>query len=158
MIIYFCIELSLVRSYQGADGLASMVSDLQNAATNPELNGGCTDSVMTALSTALGSILVHTNSHLYVITDAIPNDDSVIETVFHQNSYWKAPVCDMIDCSIDIIILFQIFFIYIEPATLSGCIADPFDPGYRAMQDIATRTGGQVHYVLSEQVQEVGNV
>lgn len=78
----------------GTNALTNLISDLQDAATNPELNGGCTDSVMTALSTALGGILINTNSHLYIITDAIANDDSVIETAYHQNSIWKAPVCD----------------------------------------------------------------
>ncbi len=89
---YSHIGISLVTNYQGENALVNLLSDLRMAANNPDPAGNCTDSVMTALSTALGSILVHTNSHLYVITDATPNDDSVIETVFNQNSFWKAPV------------------------------------------------------------------
>ena len=76
--------------------------------------------------------LVHypTNrSPVYVVTDAPPKDNDVAETVFHQDSFWRAPI----------------HFIYVQPDPL--CVVSLEDPGYRKMVDISQRTGGQTFYL-----------
>ncbi|CAI2356797.1 unnamed protein product [Caenorhabditis sp. 36 PRJEB53466] len=107
---------------------AAMV-DLTKAIHSAPADGGCNDSVFSALSAAL-SLYPNNKSPIYVITDAIPNDSAEKETVFHLESYWRAPI----------------YFIYVTPPPADSCNSSPDSAGYRDMVDIATRTGGHTFY------------
>ena len=68
-----------------------MVNDLRAAQLNPGTDGGCTDGVLTAISTAVNLIITN-KSPIYVITDAIPNDLSLEDTIYQRNAFWRSPV------------------------------------------------------------------
>ncbi|VDM76646.1 unnamed protein product, partial [Strongylus vulgaris] len=72
-------------------------------------------------------------SPVYIITDALPNDLEVLESVFHLDSYWRVPLN----------------FIYVEPAPSSDCVTTIENPDYRAMDSLAQRSGGTTFYFSS---------
>uniref|UniRef100_A0A1I7UAH2 EGF-like domain-containing protein n=1 Tax=Caenorhabditis tropicalis TaxID=1561998 RepID=A0A1I7UAH2_9PELO len=107
---------------------AAMV-DLTKAIHSVPSDGGCDDVVFSAVASAL-SLYPTNKSPVYIITDANPNDSSEKETVFHLESYWRAPL----------------YFIYVQPAPGDGCNTSPDNSGYRDMTDVAARSGGNTFY------------
>ncbi|CAB3400052.1 unnamed protein product [Caenorhabditis bovis] len=105
------------------------VTDLNKAINSAPSDGGCEDAVFSAISSAL-SLYPNNKSPLYIITDANPNDSNEKETVFHLESYWRAPL----------------YFVYVQPAPGDGCNSSPDSSGYRDYIDIAGRTSGNTFY------------
>uniref|UniRef100_A0A914X133 Uncharacterized protein n=1 Tax=Plectus sambesii TaxID=2011161 RepID=A0A914X133_9BILA len=124
LVLFNNNQLSLVESYAS---LSDMIVDLRKAQLNPGMDGGCTDSVLTALSAAF-AIIDANKSPIYVFTDALANDNQLEDTITQRNSLWRSPV----------------YFVYVTPLASSGCSLDPFDNGYRAFNRIAVRTAGHV--------------
>ncbi|GMR44434.1 hypothetical protein PMAYCL1PPCAC_14629, partial [Pristionchus mayeri] len=108
-------------------------NDFQSKATNSANDlGGCTDSVLGAVATALTNLQMTQGSTVYVITDALADDqDTDMEAILQLNSYWRA----------------TINFLYVEPTAESGCISDLSDPGFRVFDEVANRFGGLAWHV-----------
>lgn len=70
------------------------IDDVISALNNVSLEDTrkCEDSVFTAIEMSLTSFLITNRSPIYVFTDALPNDEDEFETIFHLNTYWRAPV------------------------------------------------------------------
>ncbi|KAF1747592.1 hypothetical protein GCK72_024057 [Caenorhabditis remanei] len=119
-------KLLLNKRYDSWDGAKV---DLLKAIHSAPTDGGCDDVVFSAVASAL-SLYPTNKSPIYVITDANPNDNAEKETVFHLESYWRAPV----------------YFIYVQPGPADGCNTSPDNSAYRDMVDIASRTGGNTFY------------
>ncbi|VDN38510.1 unnamed protein product [Cylicostephanus goldi] len=91
-------------------------------------------------------------SPVYIITDALPNDLDAMESIFHLDSYWRVPVGSEIQCFLPYmayflnLALFQLNFIYLEPAPSADCATTIESPDYRAMDSLAQRTGGMTFY------------
>ncbi|GMS94510.1 hypothetical protein PENTCL1PPCAC_16684 [Pristionchus entomophagus] len=81
---------------------------------------------------ALTDVSLTQGSTVYVITDAMADDQSEFsESILQMNSFWRA----------------TINFIYVQPAPEDKCIADISDPGFRAFDDVANRFGGMAWQV-----------
>lgn len=119
-------KLLVNRQYDSWD--AAMV-DLTKAIHSAPSEGGCDDVVMSAVASAL-SLYPTNKSPIYVITDATPNDSAEKETVFHLESYWRAPI----------------YFIYVQPSPADGCNSSPDNSAYRDMVDMAARSSGNTFY------------
>ena len=85
----FFLEISLIQSYSA---LSDMIADLRNVQLNPDTNGGCTDSVLAALTSALGGVALSNKSPVYVFTDALANDAQLEEGIHQRNTFWRASV------------------------------------------------------------------
>uniref|UniRef100_A0A8R1DV95 Uncharacterized protein n=1 Tax=Caenorhabditis japonica TaxID=281687 RepID=A0A8R1DV95_CAEJA len=107
---------------------AAMV-DMTKAIHSAPSDGGCTDSVFSAIAAAL-SQYPNNKSPIYVFTDANPNDSAEKETVFHLESYWRAPI----------------YFFYMTPPPADNCNPSPDSSAYRDMVDMAIRTSGNTFY------------
>ncbi|PIO67783.1 hypothetical protein TELCIR_10456 [Teladorsagia circumcincta] len=80
-------------------------------------------------SAALSQYLTY-KSPVYVITDALPNDGTQVDDVYHLINDWRSPV----------------YFLYLEPLPESGCTTSIEDPAYRLMDTVAQRSTGQTFY------------
>ncbi|EYB90641.1 hypothetical protein Y032_0217g2405 [Ancylostoma ceylanicum] len=114
---------------QKYDSFGDMEIDLLKAEHTADTNGSCTDAVFANTAAALQRYLTY-KSPVYILTDALPNDDDSLESVFHVDSYWRVPLN----------------FIYLEPAPDSDCVTTIENRDYRAMDSLAKRTGGMTYY------------
>ncbi|ETN71240.1 hypothetical protein NECAME_00929 [Necator americanus] len=119
-------NMLLSRTYAS---FSEMEIDLLKAEHTSDTNGSCTDAVFANTAAALQRYLTY-KSPVYILTDALPNDDDSLESVFHLDSYWRVPLN----------------FIYLEPSPQSGCATTIENPDYRAMDSLARRTGGMTFY------------
>jgi hypothetical protein len=85
-------DLVLQRTYTNHQ---QMINDLQAAAASTDTSGGCSDSTFSALAPMLTTFDLTPKSPIYVISDALPNDNDIALTVFDFNSYQKLPVISM---------------------------------------------------------------
>ncbi|KAF1747591.1 hypothetical protein GCK72_024056 [Caenorhabditis remanei] len=126
VVLFDSGKLLINKRYDSWD--AAMV-DLLKAINSAPSDGGCDDVVFSAVAAAL-SLYPTNKSPIYVITDGTPNDNGEKETVFHLESYWRAPI----------------YFIYVQPTTAENCNSSPDNSAYRDMVDVASRTGGNTFY------------
>ncbi|CAO4385027.1 unnamed protein product [Caenorhabditis nigoni] len=107
--------------------------DLTKAIHSAPTDGGCDDVVFSSVAAALSQYPTN-KSPIYVITDANPNDSAEKETVFHLESYWRAPI----------------YFMYVQPGPSDGCNTSPDNSAYRDMVDMAARTSGNTFYFSNQ--------
>ncbi|PIC17660.1 hypothetical protein B9Z55_023825 [Caenorhabditis nigoni] len=127
IVVLFDNGRLLVNQHYGSWDQAMV--DLTKAINSAPSDGGCDDVVFSSIAAAL-SLYPTNKSPIYVITDANPNDSAEKETVFHLESYWRAPI----------------YFIYVQPTVAEACNSSPDNSGYRDMVDMAARTGGNTFY------------
>ncbi|EGT30496.1 hypothetical protein CAEBREN_17994 [Caenorhabditis brenneri] len=111
------------------DSWGAAMVDLTKAIHSAPSDGGCDDVVFSSVAAALSQYPTN-KSPVYIITDANPNDSIEKETVFHLESYWRAPL----------------YFVYVQPAPADGCNTSPDNAGYRDMMDMAARSSGNTFY------------
>lgn len=118
-------------------------ADVLNAITNivTEDTKNCDDSVFTAIQMALSSLITN-RSVMYLFTDALPNDESKFETIFHLNSYWKAPI----------------YVFLLEPPASSKCTLDLYHNAFLTMEEMTKRTSGHMFYVPTAVSDKVGEI
>uniref|UniRef100_A0A2A6C3S2 C-type lectin n=1 Tax=Pristionchus pacificus TaxID=54126 RepID=A0A2A6C3S2_PRIPA len=125
LVLFNDHEVFRSKSYES---IQKFDSDLFSYGVNSrDSDGDCNDNVMEALATAFTDASLTQGSTVYVITDAMADDETkYAESILQMNSYWRA----------------AINFIYIQPAPEMECTGDLSDPGFRAFDDIANRFGG----------------
>ncbi|PIO61695.1 hypothetical protein TELCIR_16773, partial [Teladorsagia circumcincta] len=110
----------------------SLLEDLKAAAETTDSNGTCVDIDFVALEAALSQYLTY-KSPVYVITDALPTNDTQVDNVYLSINEWRSPV----------------YFLYVEPSPESGCRTSTGDPAYRLADTVAQRSAGQTFYFCS---------
>lgn len=93
-ILKVSCSLLVLELLPGFNNMYTTAEEMVTALKNIQFQNSthCEDSVLTAIAEAINSLALTNRSPVYVITDAVPDDEQEAETIFHINTYRGSPV------------------------------------------------------------------